>query len=199
MVADRRASCRRRWASVNCWPAGVLATGHLAVEERGQVRQGVTLGGQRLPLLDLLLGHTRHPLPQRLGRDAEHLDELAEGVEGDFAPRIAEPPNPTLSRATLNIVGPIQAKKNIAVGRRNVADTTLTRLAGTVTRQVLDGGRQTLLGSVAVDRRAKGWRRITDGHPCSFCATIAGAVVTDAKRDFRAHDHCGCSAEPNFV
>ena len=122
-----------------------------------------------------------------------------EGVEGRFEPRLAEPPNPTLVRATLAIVGPILTKKAIARGQRQPAETMLTRLSGSVSRQVLNGGRSTLVANIAADRQATGWRRITDGNPCSFCAQLAGAVVSADKREFNAHDHCGCSAEPAFA
>ena len=122
----------------------------------------------------------------------------AEGVDGPATPALPDEPNRLLMVATLRLLGPIQAKKNIAAGVRDPASRTLTRLSGTVSRQVLSGGRETLIGSIESDPAAKGWRRITDSKPCPFCARLAGAVVSAAKRDFQAHDHCGCSAEPAF-
>lgn len=122
-----------------------------------------------------------------------------EGIGGQFTPQLAPDPNPTLTKATLNVVGPIQTKKAIARGQREIGETMVTRLAGAVGRQVLKGGRTTLMDSVARDPKARGWRRITDGSPCSFCARIAGAVVSADKRDFKAHNHCGCSAEPVYL
>lgn len=123
---------------------------------------------------------------------------LAEGVPGQAEPRRAAPPDPLLTVATLNLLGPIQAKKNISLRRPRVAETTFTRLAGSVGRQVLNGGRETLVQSIDADRRAAGWRRITDSNPCDFCADIASAGIHSEAGGFPAHDSCGCSAEPAF-
>lgn len=122
----------------------------------------------------------------------------AEGVAGEPRPVLAHEPNETLLRATLTILGPIATKKGIARGQRNPVVVAASRLSGSVTRQVLAGGRETLTRSIAADPRAKGWRRITDGDPCGFCAQLAGAVVSEASSEFQAHDHCGCSAEPAY-
>jgi hypothetical protein len=119
----------------------------------------------------------------------------AEGVPGRFTPKLAEPPNPTLLRATLNILGPIATKKAIARGQRKPAEVMLTRLSGSVSRQVLDGSRRTLQESTKADPRAQGWRRITSGNACSFCAAIAAEGVIGSEVDFAAHDHCSCTQE----
>jgi hypothetical protein len=71
--------------------------------------------------------------------------------------------------------------------------------SGRVTRHILDGGRDTIIGSVNADKQALGWARVTDGDPCYFCLTLAsrGAVYkTEQTADFQAHDHCGCTAMP---
>lgn len=96
---------------------------------------------------------------------------------------------------TLYLLGPIGAKKQIARRRPNVAAETTTRVAGSVTRHVLNGGRDTLMQAVERDPRAEGWQRVTDSDPCRFCREIAEAGVQTG-RDFQAHDHCGCSTEP---
>lgn len=121
-----------------------------------------------------------------------------EGVPGQARPQLAQEPDRTLLRATLTLLGPIGAKKNIARGNRNVEDLTLTRLAGSVGRQVLQAGRDTVTQSLRADRQARGWRRITDSSPCEFCADVAAQGVIGADVDFPAHDHCGCTQEPAF-
>jgi len=124
-----------------------------------------------------------------------------EGMPGQAQIRRAAEPDQTLLRATLRILGPIGAKKQIARGARDVAGTTLTRVSGSVTRQVLEAGRETLTGTLRDDPRARGWRRITDSDPCEFCDGIAaeGVRAKTSAAGFEAHDHCGCTAEPAFT
>jgi hypothetical protein len=76
----------------------------------------------------------------------------------------------------------------------------LTRTSGAVARHVLNGGRDALLASVAADRKTVGWIRVTSGDPCPFCAMLAGrgAVYAESAADFQSHDHCSCSAEPQY-
>ena len=114
---------------------------------------------------------------------------------------ISPDPDDTLVRATLRILGPIGAKKQISRRARNVAGDTLTRVSGSVTRQVLQAGRDTLVGTLRDDASARGWRRVTDADPCDFCAGIAAEGVTakTSAAGFAAHDHCGCTAEPAFA
>lgn len=122
-----------------------------------------------------------------------------EGAEGRVFPVVAEPPDPTFSRATLALLGPIYTKKAIAAGRsQRAAATALTRVSGTVGRQVLKGGRDTLQQSIQSDPDAQGWQRITDGSPCDFCASLAGHGIVGPNAGFQAHDHCGCTAEPVY-
>ena len=73
----------------------------------------------------------------------------------------------------------------------------LVKVVGQMTRLVLAGGRETILGSAAADPRASRWQRVTSGEPCAFCAMLAtrGAVFSADTADFEAHDHCSCSAE----
>ncbi len=75
------------------------------------------------------------------------------------------------------------------------------RVSGAISRHVLNAGRATILESVAHDKEAIGWARVTDGNPCYFCLTLAsrGAVYkSEDTAGFEAHDHCGCSAMAVF-
>ncbi|MDQ8045251.1 MAG: hypothetical protein REI11_11655 [Patulibacter sp.] len=77
----------------------------------------------------------------------------------------------------------------------------LVKVAGELTKQVLSGGRLTVLGALRRDRAAIGWARAASGSPCTFCRTlVANGVVykTEGAADFEAHGHCGCSAEPVY-
>lgn len=80
-------------------------------------------------------------------------------------------------------------------------ETAFVRASGAVTRHIIDGGRQTIIDSVAADKEAVGWARVTDGDPCYFCLTLAsrGAVYkSEQSASFQAHDHCACVAMPVF-
>lgn len=93
---------------------------------------------------------------------------------------------------SLLVTGPYTAKRLLSLRDPRAKATTLVRVSGAVSRHVLDGGRQTLLRTAEADSKAKGWRRTTSGAPCSYCASLAGAVMTTP--NFASHDHCGCSA-----
>jgi hypothetical protein len=73
----------------------------------------------------------------------------------------------------------------------------LTQTQGSMTRLVLNGGRETVLGTVAADPQAVGFQRVLGGRGCDFCRLLAGrgAVYTEDTAGFDAHDRCGCSAE----
>lgn len=147
-------------------------------------------------LLELIRGRRRDS--EQLAAGYYRALRMIEGVPGEVQVRTAQPPAEDLERATLRILGPIAAKKAIAARRRSVAEDTLTRLSGTVGRQVLAGGRGTITATARADRAVAGWRRITDSSPCRFCEAIARQGVIGVNVDFAAHDHCGCSSEPVF-
>lgn len=73
-------------------------------------------------------------------------------------------------------------------------------VSGAITRHVLNGSRDVILGSVAADKEARGWYRVTSGDPCAFCAMLAsrGASYGEDTVDFEAHRHCSCEGEPRY-
>lgn len=74
----------------------------------------------------------------------------------------------------------------------------LVKVVGQMTRLVLAGGRDTILGSAEADPRASRWQRVTSGEPCVFCASLAiepDGFATEASASFEAHDHCSCTPE----
>lgn len=79
--------------------------------------------------------------------------------------------------------------------------TALSTTLGTASRIAMDGGRRTILDTVAADPVAVGWYRVTDGHPCAFCALLAGrgVVYKEHTADFKAHNDCGCTSAPAFT
>lgn len=125
----------------------------------------------------------------------------AAGVTGSAPIQIATPPPVEQLAVSLTHVGPVGAKKLLAAGRKDTAAQTLVKVSGTVSRLVLNGGRETLTNTIATDRRARGYERVTSGNACDFCSMLAsrGAVYGEESGSFEAHDHCSCTAEPVFA
>lgn len=126
-----------------------------------------------------------------------------EGVPGQVVITVADLPEDPVIEGALRGA----ALKGIKVARdagrspEEGARTGFVKLAGSATGLVLGGGRETLLNALRGDPQAKGWQRVTDGAPCAFCRMVAsrGPVFKhEASADFKAHGHCGCSAEPYF-
>lgn len=113
------------------------------------------------------------------------------------APIVATP-------AVLYFAGPVRIKTLIKGGMDPVEAhaKSLTKLAGAAHRQTLMAGRLTVAKSTAQDRRAIGWRRVTDGNPCAFCAMLAsrGAVYRDniSAAGFDYHFECNCTPEAEY-
>lgn len=111
---------------------------------------------------------------------------------------------PTGTADALRIAGPVRVKQLIGTGMEpdEAYAAALTKYAGIVQRQTLMGGRLTIARTTGRDRRAIGWRRVTDGNPCAFCAMLAsrGPVYRDAASSagLQYHAHCGCTAEPMY-
>jgi len=85
-------------------------------------------------------------------------------------------------RTSLQVTGYVTEERLRTLKHADPGKVALVRVSGAVTRQVLDGGRETLLASVRDDRRARGWARVTSPKPREFCAMLAsrGAVYTVA-------------------
>lgn len=111
---------------------------------------------------------------------------------------------PAGTAAALRFAGPVRVKRLILAGMpaADAYQAALTKFAGTARRQAMMGGRLTVAATAGSDRKAVGWRRVTDGNPCAFCAMLAsrGPVYRDAASadGLQYHSHCGCSAEPAY-
>lgn len=124
----------------------------------------------------------------------------AEQIAGVATPVSAGPVDVQQIVKSMFVTGNVMTRNALAAGRTptEARQAALTRVSGAVTRHVLDGGRDAVLNSVAADKQALGWARVTDGNPCYFCLALAsrGAVYkTEQTASFEAHDHCGCTAE----
>lgn len=123
------------------------------------------------------------------------------GIIGVAPVVLADLPPVEQVATSLDFVGRVGAKQLVGAGRRDAVAVTLVKVAGTVGRLVLNGGRDTLTASIKADPRSNGYERVTSGNACEFCSMLAdrGAVYGEESADFEAHDHCACSAEPVFA
>lgn len=131
----------------------------------------------------------------------------AEGVSAAYSPLMFDEIVTDVLETALRVTGPIAFKRAIAAGKSvdKASETALVLQAGSVSRLVLDGGRETIGRNMERDKTAIGWQRVTDGKPCYFCAMLAsrGAVYRTEHTALYAggrkyHDHCGCTVEPMY-
>ncbi len=103
---------------------------------------------------------------------------------------------------SMMVTGPASVKSAISRGVQSVKamEVAEARSAAAAMRHALNGGRDTITGTLAADRDALGWRRVTSGNACDFCSMLAGrgVVYRADSAAFNAHDACGCSAEPAY-
>lgn len=163
----------------------------------------ITGSWSKLEPVLVALVQSRFPLSARIA--ATYLPEFraAEGVIGSVTAVVPDTPLADVIVPNLRFVGPSNAGRMWATGQQpsQIARTTLVNIEGELTRQILAGGRQTIVDTVRDDRRARGYSRVTDGAPCAFCAMLAGrgAVYTsEGSGSFEAHRKCGCTAEPTY-
>lgn len=104
----------------------------------------------------------------------------------------------------LHMAGPVRVKLLVGSGMAGdaAALAAVTKFSGITKRAALSGGRLMLHETARRDPTAIGWRRVTDGDPCTFCAMLAtrGPVygkdtVLSTGEGLRYHGSCGCTAE----
>lgn len=154
------------------------------------------------PLEQLLLAliGSQAPVSAALSSNYYRAFRHAEGAAGSVPTVVAStPPAEELIRS-LRFVGVVGAQKLLEGRVADASARTLTNVAGDTARLVMNTGRDTIVESVQADTRALGWARVTDGSPCSFCRMLAsrGPVYRGRGGGFKAHNHCGCTAEPVF-
>lgn len=130
----------------------------------------------------------------RLFRDAE-------GIPGALAaPRLLGVPSASEAAAAVrgaSLAGIVNARR-AGMSVDLAARQGFVRAAGAVTKLILTGGRQTLIGTAATDPKVKGWSRVASGSACAFCRMLASrgpAYGSQRTAGFEAHDGCGCSVE----
>lgn len=99
---------------------------------------------------------------------------------------------------SLLVTGPVAVRIGLRGGHslQTATQNALVQAAGAVKRHVLNGGRETIVGTAA--RHELRLARVTDGSPCHFCAMLAGrgaVYLSEDSANVKPHDACGCSAE----
>jgi hypothetical protein len=127
--------------------------------------------------------------------------ELGAGVPA-FAPVLADALPVEQLATSMLVTGPVSLRSNLAKGMQfeKAVEVAQANSARAGMRHALNGGRETITGTVGADGRAKGWARATSGKSCSFCAMLAsrGPVYAKGTVGFDAHDGCSCTAEPVY-
>lgn len=153
---------------------------------------------------------------------AAFLAEHADLNGAQITPKLAELDFIAGTRS-MHITGPVAFKQHMTVSGDELASRAVMarKMAGAVQRQTMDGDRKTTHLTIDHNRVIVGWRRVSDGNPCAWCAMLIsrGAVYKSnrsatsvvgrrgnprgAGPQARAlgqsyHDHDGCTAVPLY-
>lgn len=112
---------------------------------------------------------------QSVSLASEYVSEYR-GVElgSDAGPIVGPEFDTATQRQALLLAGPVRVKMLVGGGMTGTAARAAARAkyGGILRRQVLSGGRMMINETTAADTRAIGWRRVSDGNPCAFCAML---------------------------
>jgi hypothetical protein len=124
------------------------------------------------------------------------------GYDGSSPAVDFQPAETRANRAALHATSVAGAKARIAKGEAPSIALELAKAAmlRSAKRRILEAPRRRIIALSERDDDARGWTRVSDGNPCSFCAMLIGRgpVYSEGTADFEAHDGCGCSAAPVF-
>ena len=119
---------------------------------------------------------------------------------------IAQPKSVEEIRAAIGATTRGAVYKSLAAGKpfETVMRNSLVEVSGTVSRDALAGGRETIYAEQVRDPRAMGVARITGAAPCAFCAMLAsrGDVYLSEEsagqidgQMMEWHTNCDCGIE----
>lgn len=132
---------------------------------------------------------------------ARYLGQHA-AIEGAVVRAELAPISVEAIETSLRIDGPVVFKKHMAIsGEPGAALRVMgSELSGSAQRLTLSPARNTVMRTFGRSPTIAGWRRITSGTPCPFCAMLAsrGAVYSKGSVSFQAHKRCSCTAEPIY-
>ncbi|BAQ32083.1 toxin glutamine deamidase domain-containing protein [Bifidobacterium scardovii] len=191
---------------------------------RAQVRLAITADSQARRIWDATLDPNNLRASQPIWKNAvlqllqtwwrisaqtanEYLPRFREAETGDGGFQTAMPRFDRASMAQrIDWTGATNVLWHLARGETQEAAWAAARslFLGVFHEAVLTGGRTTIEHWAQQDSRAIGWRRVSDGDPCAFCAMLVtrGPVYTSkdkaglsAKTGKKYHAHCGCTVE----
>jgi hypothetical protein len=129
---------------------------------------------------------------------------LAEGVGGGPIVAVDEF-DPDWAESSLGYNGPakIQALTAAGVAPEAAKSAAFSQLAAAAQRIALGGGRRVMDQSALANPGSNGWRRVSDGNPCAFCAMLvsrgnAYKSARSAGSGRHWHRRCGCTVEEVF-
>lgn len=126
----------------------------------------------------------------------------AAGLPGIVPAGSAVPFDAVAAATSLRVTGPVTVATRLGKGDTFAQALASARLAtaGYGKRATLAGGRSVVARASARDSESRGWARLSDGSPCSFCAMLVsrGPVYGEQTVAFRAHDRCGCGTRAVF-
>lgn len=152
--------------------------------------------------------------------------ERAEPDDGLVKPRIDWSEWDKAAETSLAVTGPGELKRQAkrAVPEERARRVALVTSSGAASRHVLTGGREAQMRLIRADDAVKGYIRVTDEDPCSFCAVLASRGIVYKKSSFsgvnrrtgeafkvnprlaglsldeaKVHDNCACQIEPVLV
>lgn len=137
--------------------------------------------------------------------------EVPGGNEVVLQPRF----NPQKVARDLDLAGPQYIKSLVRDGMspEQARMAAQSRMMGVSRKHSMGGGRELIDATTGQDRRAIGYRRVTDGDPCTFCALLASrgahfgsqrahsvysseqTALVQASDGGKYHLHCGCTTE----
>lgn len=138
---------------------------------------------------------------------AQYLPRFRQAEIGDGGIEVGIPRfDRALAGRQLEWGGMVNVLWHVAMGQTREAAYTAARelFLGMFHEAVLTGGRMTIQEWARRDARAIGWRRVSDGNPCAFCAMLVsrGPVYTSEEHALtrqsdgqKFHPHCGCTVE----
>lgn len=123
-------------------------------------------------------------------------------IEG-LSVALAAPVDVKAVTTSLLVTGPWSVKKAVTRGVElsRAVDVAEARSSAAAMRHALNGGRTTIVDTVARDRQALGWARVASPNACAFCAMVASRgpeFKSEGSANFEPHDGCQCGAEPVY-
>lgn len=108
---------------------------------------------------------------------------------------------------SLEIAGPVSFKQRISRGVIDEVAFLAARdqMMAEARKIIMQAGRDTVRLSAEANRRSVGWRRVSDGNPCTFCAMLVGRGPAYRSQESAGglertyHKNCGCTAVEIFV